>query len=282
MRSEEWVFADRTHPVYQRGPDEDRWIAPMPGMTPARYSVWETPASGRNQLLEAEPLRMEMEGFPSTTLYRAESGDTLQKVTLRSDKAPDIELRALECFAEDWLKHLRSMSLGGYSQRMLRAMQHPYGFGVPAAGKRAAEPVSWERLTRPRRIPPMGRQAYRPRMRGRVADHAIVNLQSGAFWLSWYLRVLRWYGGVTLLFGNRAAYSWFLAHGTTKMQAHGPWETVARRLLPGLFQLWRTLAQQAWRKGLARAENEVAAVEGQFGEGAAMAPAVAAEIGGFS
>jgi len=69
--------------------------------------------------------------------------------------------------------------------------------------------------------------------------------------------------GVVLTFWNErksergAPVAWFLAHGSVKMQAHGPWETVPRWFWPRLVTAWRAEAR--------RASMRQRALEGQFG-----------------
>ena len=197
---------------------------------------------GETETLVTEPLHMETIGYPSVDVYRTPDGDTLQKVLLRTRYMPEIELDEIEQIVADWYDLCRLMSEGPYSSEDLRRMGHPYGYGL-----RGSAP-SWARLRRPRRLPSMGQAAYIPGLRGRVSDQSIVNLQSGTFRESWYTRILRWAGGVTVLIGNRAPYAWFLAHGTIKMQAHGPWSTVAHRVLPRMNTAWRRAAYRAWRR----------------------------------
>lgn len=268
MRVDEWEFADLTHPVYEREPKEEKnWPVPLPGMVADDYRDREG--------LTVEPLHMSMEGYPSTDLYKGASGDTVQLVHLKTKQDMlDVDQTEIDQIAEEWLKHLRTMSLGPYSLKLLREMGHPYGFG-----KRGERP-SWERLQRPRATPSMGGQRNRG-FRAPVPDRSIVNLQSGDMYRSWRRQKLQWYGGLNLLFLNPMHYAFYLAHGTYKMQAHGPWQAVAQELLPRLHEAWRRATFRAWRASMKRKRQEIAALEGQFGAGAAE-PSPAAEAGGFS
>ena len=123
MRVDEWEFADLTHPVYEREPKEEKnWPVPLPGMVADDYRDREG--------LTVEPLHMSMEGYPSTDLYKGASGDTVQLVHLKTKQDMlDVDQTEIDQIAEEWLKHLRTMSLGPYSLKLLREMGHPYGSG---------------------------------------------------------------------------------------------------------------------------------------------------------
>ncbi len=269
MRVDEWEFADAAHPVYERAPQETRWPAALPRMIPDEYMDIE----GQT----VEPLHMSMEGYPSIDLYKGPGGSTIQKAILRTAQdMRDVDLTEIERIAEEWLKHLRTMSLGPYSLKTLREMGHPYGFGE------RGEPPSWQRLKRPRAIPrAVGRQAIRPNFRQPAPDRAFINLQSGDLYRSWHKMQLQWYGGLNLLWLNSTRQAWWLAHGTYRMQAHGPWATVAEELLPRLHKAWRRATYRAWRAQARRMRQETAALEGQFGMGAGL-PTPEADAGGFS
>jgi hypothetical protein len=282
MRIDEWEFADRGHVVYDRPPAATRWPVPLPGFAPAPYRTEQARGHEGDVI---EPLQMDMGGHPSVDLYKAPGGDTIEKVALRTNYMPDIDTSEVEKIAEDMLNRMKDMSQGPYSLAMLAEMGHPYGFGepgqrLPGGGYQPAEPPSWERLSRPRKLPSMAEA--RRGFRGRVPDQSIINVQSGNLLQRWSLRVLRWYGGLNLLFSNSAFYSWFLAHGTYKMQAHGPWGVVLERMLPQLHAAWRRAAYQAWRRVVQRQRAEIAAAEGQFGEGAVESLQEQAEAGGWS
>ncbi len=277
MRVQEWEFADATHPVYERPPGATQWPDPLPGMLPSQYD--DSPARGTDR----EPLQMGTEGFPSAEVYQAPGGDTIQKVALNTKYADDIDITEIEQLGREWIGLMRRMSMGPHSADDLREMGYPYGYGKPAdtkGGYTPAEPASWDRLSRPRQIPSMGAHRRVRGARGSVPNRSIINTQSGGLVANWYFRLMRWYGGVTMLFGNRAFQSWFLAHGTIKMQAHGPWAIVAQRLLPKLHKAWRLAAYRAWRRQMQRAQTEQLALVGQFG-GAALEPNREYEAGGF-
>lgn len=274
MRTAEWVFLDAEHPVYQRPPEDRAWIDPLPGMVPSEYRL--DPAGN-----VVEPLRMETAGYPSVDIHQSPNGATVQQVSLRSDQyAQDADMEELEQLGRSWLAALKELCLGPYSRRDLRAMQHPYGYGRPGARVGGqyipAEPVSWARLKRPRRI---------PSMRAGVPDRSFINLdpdEGGALRDSLSFRLLRWFGGVNLLFVAPVRYAIYLAHGTVKMQAHGPWETVARLFTGAVHEAWRRATYRAWRRKQDELRREVQALEGQFGAEALAQQAAEFEAGGFS
>ena len=254
MRVAEWEFAEATHPVYERPPGATRWPAAPPGLVPDEYE------ERRGTLVE--PLHMSMEGAPSVDLYQAPGGDTIQKIELRSQYTPDVDTSEVEQVAREWTDLLVRMSMGPYSLDDLREMGHPYGYGQPDDPRTSG----WARLFRPRAMPSMRR--HTAGVRGSMPNRSIINLQSGELLGNWYVRILRWYGGLNILFGNRSEYAWFLAHGTRSMQAHGPWETVARRLLGRLHNVGRLTSYRGWQKAMRRTQAEQAAMVGQFGEAA--------------
>jgi len=271
MRLQEWQFLEE-HPIYEREWQETRWPAALPGMRPRAYLPYVPPGRTMPMAGVREPLLMEMVGHPSVDIHQAASGNTVQTVHLQSIYAPYIRLDRMRDFARRWVEALRRLSRGPYSQKDLREMGHPYGFGVP--GSKA----SWVRLGTPRVIPsfPVG---TRRGARAAVPNRAVINLQSGDFESHWRWSVLRWGEGITLNFWNEAKskegapYPWFLSHGTVKMQAHGPWPYVAEELLPQV--------QNDWRQGAAEAARALAAAEGQFGEEPVAKTEQDFEAGGF-
>jgi len=275
MRIAEWAFEDPLHPVYERPPDEDRWPVALPGMLPARYRERASVVTETRRMVEV--------GHPSVEVFQTPDGTTIQRVTLLSAYVDQIDLAQIREVAQRWYQALCDASQGPYSLADLREMGHPYGYG------RSTTP-SWRRLYQPRGAPPMGRRAYlRGIGRGRVSDLSIINRQSGRLARGWEWQIVygtraaTWGYGVTtepsgtiyVDFVAPAPYAWFLAHGTIKMRAHGPWATVSQRLLPQLQLAWRNAARAAWQRGVdqARAERE------QFGQSAGRAMTA---VGGFA
>ncbi len=254
--TELWQFAERAHPVYERAPTETRWPAPLEGFRPRAYVPWMV----SERVPTREPMRMEMVGHPSVDLYRkGADGSTVQTVELYSVRASQItpdDLAPIHQLARQWYELLRSLSLGPYSQETLREMGYPYGYGA-----RPSAP-SWAKVKTgmPRGYQSLFKRGWAMRgVRGFVPPLSVINIQSGRLHRSWHWTITQWYGGLVLTFWNLAPYAWYLAHGTIKMRAHGPWNVVAERLLPAIHQAWRNAAQAAARRDRA--------MMAQFGEG---------------
>lgn len=279
MRTDEWTFYNLWHPVYER-PEENRaWIGAPEAFRPRDYKTAHTLARENEQDTAertAEPLLMDAVGHPSVDLYRTPNGETIEKITLYTDYMDGIDLAEVQEVAQSMLAAMQALSQGPYSLADLHDMGHPYGYGD------RKEPMSWERIRRPRAIPHMGRAAYAPGLRGRVSDYSVINLQSGNLLKSWRLTVLKWFGGVNILLRNSAYYAWFLGHGSVKMQAHGPWDVIVSRMLPALMTAWRRAAYRSWRAQMRRQAAEAAAMEGQFGMGATMTADREFDAGGFA
>ncbi len=166
-----------------------------------------------------EPARLSVVGRPSIEVRQR--GDGATEVVLRRNIASMESLTEEDsAFIQKWgeavLNQLQAMSRGSYSLALLRRLGHPYGFGA-APGKplsRSARPV-------PRRG--AGRTLGNVRgMRGAVPTLSVINSQAGRLQRSWQWSMTRDASGFSLSFVNTAPHAWFLAHGTTKMQPHGP------------------------------------------------------------
>lgn len=272
MNVAEWQFMDELHPVYERDPHVDtRWIAPLPGMTATAYTP-QTPPGRDMQYPQRERLLMTMDRHPSVDIHQTAEGNTVQTVRLYSARyAPLIDLEGIRKLAQDWLRGLQRLSHGPHSLADLRRMGHPYGFGSTGV-------PSWGRLRDPRVIPKMQGQ-YRRGARGFVGNRAVINEQSGLLARSWRYSVLPWAGGVTISFWNEAKsktgfpYPWALAHGSIKMQAHGPWVAVADEMLPEIHS--------AWRQGAAQAARQQRAMRAQFEDDALAQQQDEYEAGGW-
>lgn len=243
MNLAEWEFLDRLHPANTRPPGAMAWDFAPPGWNTALY---KTSASGN----AVEPLQMGLEGNPSVELYRTPGGETIEKVVLHSDAAAEVDIAPIQQVADQWLQGMKDLSQGSYSLEDLRHMGHPYGYG----DKR--EPLTWRKLSRPRDIPRQGWFVGTSRNRQRITDRDVVNIapdrdgggHTGNLLRRFAVRITRWYGGVTVQIVNTALYAWWLAHGTSRMQAHGPWGVVAQRMLWPLRLAWMQAAKAAWRR----------------------------------
>lgn len=270
MNVREWVFYQKDHPVYERPQADTRWIAPLAGFKPRAYTPPRPPGAPA-PYPTAEPLRMDMVGHPSVNLTMSGQGNTVLTMHLRSAYASQIDLTQIKALARDCWMAMKRLSHGPYSLKDLRKMGHPYGFG-------ATTTPSWQRLNNPRAIPSFS-IGQRRGARAAVPNGAVINRQSGLLERSWHYSVMPWAEGVNVVFWNTAkskegaAYPWFLAHGTVKMQPHGPWASVTEELLPDI--------QNAWRQGARDASMRQRAIDRQFGEDATDASFANYEAGGF-
>lgn len=250
-----WEFAERTHPVYERQPGDTRWIAPPEGFRPAGYVPWMV----SERVNTREPLTMTQVGHPSVRVFREGSdGPTVQEVTLRTthrQALSDEDLEGIRQAGAQWFDTLRALSRGGLSSGDLRGLGHPYGYGQP--GNQNAR---WEQIRQgPRGADALFKRGWHAkRVRGAVPPLSVVNYQSGAFYNAWHWSVELTPFGATLRFVNDTFYAWFLAHGTVRMVAHGPWGEASNRYL--------TQIQQTWRQAVRAAQRRRRAEEAQFGE----------------
>jgi len=266
-----WPVFNSPHIAVTERPQSDtRWPVPLPGMVQRAYTPYWPPGAPRPQRLEERPV-MQMDGYPSVDIHMSASGNVTQTVRLNSQFSSEIDLSTIRHLSKQWYAALRRMSEGPLQPRDLRRMGHPYGYGDTST-------VSWARLRNPRAIPGYsGRN--RAGARGMVTNRAVINSVTGNFRDKWRMSVTQQSGGVQLNFWNEARsraganYPWFLAHGTIKMQAHGPLEEVARQMLPEVHA--------AWREGAATAARERAASVAQMGEEGVGRQEAEFEQGGF-
>ncbi|MEA3400818.1 MAG: hypothetical protein U9R79_06165 [Armatimonadota bacterium] len=260
-----WRYIEATHPVYDRPVDVERWEFATAGLEPDEYQVPEEEEAEElptgQPYPQQEPLHMDVEGMPSLDWYQKDaSGNTILTMRLNSPWVGRMDLRELVAQARAMFEAFKRLSRGPLSYDDLEALRHPYGYGIPG------EPFSWERLTRPRKVPRyrvtlLGRRSlgHIRGMRGSVPTMSVVNIHTGEFERAWRWTYSMRGDGLTLTFWNQrksergAPVAWFLAHATYKMQAHGPWEVVPRRYWPRIVAAWRTAAQRAALEAKTRA-----------------------------
>jgi hypothetical protein len=250
-----WEFAERTHPVYERPPAATRWPVPLEGTRAAGYVPWMV----SERVPTREPLMLTVLGHPSVTIHRqGTDGPTVQTVRLRTSNMQYLQpgdLEPLRRVAAEWYRTMVSLSRGPYNRKMLEEMGHPYGY--PGAGR-----PTWGRLGKPRGYGRLFKVGWAMRgVKGFVPPLSVINLDTGNLAEAWYWETEMLPDGVEVRFGNAMPYAFYLAHGTVKMRAHGPWQEVAERLLPAL--------QSAWREGVMAAARRRRALAGAFGEEAA-------------
>ena len=237
-----WEFTQRASPVYERPPTATRWPVPLEGTRAAGYVPWQV----SERVDTREPLMLTLEGHPSVTLQRSGPGNpTVQVVKLRSVNAEYLQasdLGGLRAVAQQWYQLMVNLSRGPYTLAMLRAMGHPYGY--PGRGA-----PSWSRLGKPRGYGRLFRTGWSARgVRGFVPPLSVINEQTGNAANAWYWEMELLPDGVEVRFGNPLPYMWYLAHGTVRMRAHGPWGEAAQRYLPALQAAWREGVRAAARR----------------------------------
>ena len=131
----------------------------------------------------------------------------------------------------DMVRQMKASSKGALSTRTLRKMGHPYGRNA--------------RGTMRGKLGSIGRVSG---VRGSVPSLSVVNSQSGAFARAWDSEVETDATGVTLRLTNDTEYSAFLAFGTSKMQAHGPFTAVPVRNLSRINSEWQRAVKAAYSR----------------------------------
>lgn len=184
---------------------------------------------------------LEVAGLPSVKIETPPNGGLRVVVTLRSRYAAQIAVGGfmfLEPIAIEALRRYVALSRGPLRSAALRAMGHPYGRDKGGIGRRLPRTAGGRRLGNVRGI------------RGSVADLAVVNSQTGRFANAWQYEIVAVSGGVQMVFSNTAPWAVFLATGTRKMQAHGPFTYVIATM--------QTQIRGAWQREINAARQAVA------------------------
>lgn len=178
-------------------------------------------------------------GSPSMRVIRDKGGvkTILRRNMTNADLLNDADFERLQKLLEQVEGTARRLSQGGLSHADLRRMGHPYGKGN-AYGKGARR----------------GLGRLRGAGRG-VSNRAIVNRHSGNFERSWDTQFLRDKSGVSLMLENEAEYAAYLAFGTRRMKAHGPFTTAMAKHLSAIDAEWRRLARVATARNKALADE---------------------------
>jgi hypothetical protein len=143
-----------------------------------------------------------------------------------AETVSDADIAQIEKVAKKMLQGEKSLSRGPLTYRDLRRKGNPYGHG-----KRRG----------------LGRLTG---ARG-VSNLAVVNRHTGSFEAAWDVKVERDKGGVTIRLSNDNPNAAFLAFGTKKMRAHGPFTTAVARELFVLNRAWSAAAKRAYHQDLA-------------------------------
>lgn len=194
-------------------------------------------------------------GRPSVRVLREAGGGAIVSIRRNVSNMAALkqaDLAFVESYAKDVLAHLVLLSRGPLTKKELRRLGYPYGFNK-----------SWgkgDKVMDPRKVPRRGGIANPRGVRGSVPTLSVVNKQSGKFEKSWSFEINRDDTGFEVRFINSAPWAWYLAHGTLKMQPHGPFTYSALLYLRSLdVQLQRAIARARHRKKSERLiENMVA------------------------
>jgi hypothetical protein len=144
----------------------------------------------------------------------------------------DSDLAGLEKVAKAIMDDMVRQSQGPLTTRMLRRMGHPYG-----------------RNARGRMRGKLGNIGKVHGIRGSVPNLAVINRQSANGLASqWRHEIKRDAGGVTIEFINEAPYAAYLALGTRKMQAHGPFTNAPLRRIGQINAQWNAAIRKATRR----------------------------------
>lgn len=169
------------------------------------------------------PALIDVEAQPSMKVVPQSDG-SVQVVLKRNARAAEYMTRAeyeiLAGIMRDVRREAESLSHGPLSLRELRRRGHPYGRGI-----------------RRGRIARSGRAG--------VPSLAVVNKQSGKFASLWRTDIKKGKTGADFVLRNEAPYAKFLAEGTAKMRAHGPFSIAFIKHLRRLDTAWRKAAKDA-------------------------------------
>ena len=175
------------------------------------------------QLVNPKPYS-EVIGHPSMRVVRTEDGG-VQTILKRNAKAAefmtDADFRKFAAILNDVKAEAIKLSQGPLSLKELRRRGHPYGRG----GRRG-------------RIASSGRAG--------IPNLAIVNRQSGKLAGAWSVQIKRGKSGADFILENSAQWAAFVALGTKRMAAHGPFTASLQRRLNKLDAAWRQAAKEAY------------------------------------
>jgi hypothetical protein len=143
-----------------------------------------------------------------------------------AENLSDADLAQIEKSAKRMLEGAKSLSRGPLTYRELRRRGHPYG-----KGRRRG----------------LGRLTS---ARG-VSNLAVVNRHSGEFEAAWDVKVSRDKGGLTIRLTNDSSNASYLAFGTKRMKAHGPFTTAVARELFALNRAWSAAAKRGYHLEMA-------------------------------
>ncbi|HEY0076808.1 MAG TPA: hypothetical protein VGB77_22180 [Abditibacteriaceae bacterium] len=207
-------------------PQEAEYFPPGLGPVPGRRRITngKSQASGYLDMEDGsvlEPNVLRVVGHPAVRIFKDADNSTviaLRRNIARMEELGSDDLAFIEQFGERVLGQLKAMSRGPLTKKDLRRLGHPFGYAKSWAkgdsqfkGRRVPGVVGGKSLNHVKGV------------RGSVPSLSVINRQSGDFEKSWHWDWTRDEKGFEVRFWNTQPYAWLLAHGTMRMQPHGPW-----------------------------------------------------------
>lgn len=186
---------------------------------------------------------------PGLRLEEYGEGGAASILTLKSKNIKHISEADLEPIRKIMGKvkqDAQNLSLGPLTLKILARMGHPYGFDK-GTGRARKLPV---------------RIGHVKGIKGYVTNLAIINIQTGDLHSSWSIEVEKVGDVVECRLINTVEYAWYLAHGTDKMQAHGPWVMAYINNWSRINEAWTEVWKKAGRKATETRIGEAASLTG--------------------
>lgn len=252
-------FASRRAPVYRRPVGAGAFPV---GLAPVRRAVaaqghkragatMATPYIMHGGGKVAERLQLETIGFTDLRIYqKSGTGNTvisIHKPGTNMDGLRTADLAQIERVGRDMLAMFKALSNGPYSLKRLRQEGHPYGYSESWA---KGNPFFRARKV-PRYLRGVASIGHPKKVKGSVPTLSVVNRQSGVFERSWRWNYTFGATGLYLNFWNEAPHAWFLAHGTQRMQPHGPFNYVPVMFMPQIEAAWLEAQRQTMFREMA-------------------------------
>lgn len=173
-------------------------------------------------------------GAPSIKLIRQSDGGVVVEIRRKSRFGAlidDGDLSGLKRIAGQMVSRAEAQSQGPLLSRVLAQRGHPYGRG--AGGRMRGK---------------LGRIGQVRGVRGSVPSLSVVNRQSGNFARSWESDVSHDDKGVVIRLSNASKVAGFLAFGTRKSVAHGPFVSAPLLFMPQVDAEWQKIIRSATRR----------------------------------
>lgn len=232
------IFATHAADVmHLMGPGRNPSIQVLPGLPRISSSpfIKRSPNIGATKTVigAAPPPFVDVSGQPSMKIVPAGRQGVITVLDRHSryaDMVSDEDMTPLYRLIEQVEAEAVKLSQGPLSLQELRRRNHPYGRGLLHGRLRG-------------RIARSGRAG--------VPSLAVINRQSGELAGSWDSELRRYKGGVRLILKNTAEYSKYLALGTSRMKAHGPFAAAMVKYLPQINAAWSAAAKRAYLREMA-------------------------------